>query len=225
MTVSYPGRQHNLLDSSLAQVILAFHQAEPMASRRQPQDSSTQNQSRGSHSTVRNGSDDFRRRRLDIQDLLNPVGADNDSGGRYPSQLRHHSRRYERRQWSRHSSFDSDSHASTASTSARSSPGRRRSAPRGRTSREFRPTYSEEEINFIWYYRIDLGWEWKEVQNAFVDQFPNRQRRDVSGIQCKYYRHLESYGIPQVRRRNRKVSAAEEYGMRARTGLWYPWMR
>ncbi|KAL9597254.1 MAG: hypothetical protein Q9179_004320 [Wetmoreana sp. 5 TL-2023] len=196
-----------------------------MAPRRHAQDSPTQRQSQGSHSTASAGSDEPRRRRLDIQDLLNPVGTDNDSGLRCPSQLRHHARRYQRRQWSRQSSLGYDSHASSGSGSSRSSSSGRRSPPRGRTSREFRPTYSEEEINFIWYYRIDLGWEWREVLDAFSEQFPNRQRRDVGGIQCKYYRHLESYGIPQVRQRDRKVSAVEQYGMRARTGLWYPWMR
>lgn len=195
-----------------------------MAPRQHGQSSSVHDQSRQSQLATLHGSEEPRRRRVDIQDLLNPDTADNNSNLPNPSQSRHHSREHQRRQWSRHSSRDSDSHASYESRSSRSSPGGHRSPPRGRTSREFRPTYSDEEIHFIWYCRVDLQWEWRDVLDAFGKEFPNKQRRDVGGIQCKYYRHLEGEGIPQVRLRNRKVSAVEEYGMRAKTGLWYEWM-
>ncbi|KAL9586930.1 MAG: hypothetical protein Q9212_000602 [Teloschistes hypoglaucus] len=182
-----------------------------MAPRQHGQISSGHDQSRQSQLATLHGSEEPRRRRVDIQDLLNPDTANNDSNLPGPSQFHH--------QWSRHSSHDSDE-----SRSSRSSPGEHRPPPRGRTSREFRPTYSDEEIHFIWYCRIDLQWEWRDVRDAFGKEFPNGQRRDVGGIQCKYYRHLEGEGIPQVRARNRKVSAVEEYGMRAKTGLWYEWM-
>ncbi|KAL8643036.1 MAG: hypothetical protein Q9228_000332 [Teloschistes exilis] len=195
-----------------------------MAPRQHGQISSRHDQSRQSQLAALHGSEEPRRRRVDIQDLLNPDTADNVSNLPDPSHSHHHSREHQPRQWSRHSSCDSDLHALYESRSLRSSPGGHRSPPRGRTSREFRPTYSDEEIHFIWYCRDDLQWEWRAVRDAFRKEFPNKQRRAVGGIQCKYYRHLEGEGIPQLRQRNRKVSAVEEYGMRANTGLWYEWM-
>jgi len=91
--------------------------------------------------------------------------------------------------------------------------------------REHRPTYSEEETLFIWYHRIDLGYDWADISNAYNAQFPDRRREDVGGIQCRYYRCCQDNNIPKVREPRRSASSAEEYGMRARTGLWYPWMR
>ncbi|KAI4211810.1 MAG: hypothetical protein LQ351_005451 [Letrouitia transgressa] len=163
------------------------------------------------------------RRIVAIQDLLNPVAPETEhpqhTGHLLPSQNRR---------------FSSDrlSHSGMSSSSRSPSPrdriNHRRLQRRSRNSRErreFRPTYSEEEINFIWYHRVDLGYDWNHVLLAFDAQFPNGQRRDVGGIQCKYYRHLENYGVPQVRQRDRNASAPELYGMRVLTGLWYPWMR
>lgn len=93
------------------------------------------------------------------------------------------------------------------------------------TRREFRPTYSEEEALFIWYHRLDLGLDWADVTEAYNKQFPDRPREGCGGIQCKYYRCCQDNNIPKVRERRRSASAAEDYGMRARTGLHYPWMR
>ena len=91
--------------------------------------------------------------------------------------------------------------------------------------REFRPTYSDEEANFIWYHRLDLGWEWSDITEAFNKQFPERTRDGAGGIQCKYYRCCSDNNIPKVRERRRSPSAADEYGMKAKTRLHYPWMR
>lgn len=165
-----------------------------------------------------------RRRSVAIQDLLNPVAGDDESVVHHPP---YDNNRYSNndngRRWSRQTSLDHGSRPSPRPTSS----GVRRSPPRGRERREFRPTYTEEEVNFIWYHREDLGLEWSLVCDAFNRQFPGRDvaGRDKSGIQCKYYRHLENNGVPQVRQRDRTTSAAENYGMRANTGLWYPWMR
>lgn len=80
-----------------------------------------------------------------------------------------------------------------------------------------------EEADFIWYHRDDLGWQWQPILDAFKGQFPDSSTtRDVSGIQCKYYRHLEGQGLPQVRQR--RTAPAEEYYMRAFTERRYPWM-
>jgi len=95
-----------------------------------------------------------------------------------------------------------------------------------------RPTYQQEEEYFIWYHRVDLGLDWRDVRSAYNAQFPNRQRRGFQGIQCKYYRCCETHGIPRVRERNRGGGVAVVgggatggYGVRQKLpGLWYPWM-
>lgn len=91
--------------------------------------------------------------------------------------------------------------------------------------REFRPTYSEEEALFIWYHRVDLSLDWPDITEAYNKQFPERPREGPGGIQCKYYRCCADNNVPKVRERRRSASAAEEYGMKARTGLNYSWMR
>lgn len=98
------------------------------------------------------------------------------------------------------------------------------SGSRTRERRAFRPTYSDEEVYFIWYHRIDLGYDWHDINRAYNAQFPERPREGFGGIQCKYYRYCEECGVPKVRNRDRAASAVREYGMRSRTGLTYPWM-
>lgn len=98
-------------------------------------------------------------------------------------------------------------------------------SPEGTERRQFRPPYSEEEVDFIWYHRIDLGYDWADVERAYQHQFPNSGREGFTGIQCKYYRFCDEKGIPKVRDRNKESSQVELYGMRARSGRSYPWMR
>ncbi|KAL8785300.1 MAG: hypothetical protein Q9213_003445 [Squamulea squamosa] len=191
-----------------------------MAPRRHGSSSPGGYQSHGITSRASHISDYPRRRSVAIQDLLNPVREDSRSSLHQPERHLEYAGSDHGRTSSRHSSDDRELLISAQSTA----PTGRRSPPRGHGRREFRPTYTEEEVHFIWYHRVDLGWEWKEVLNAFHSQFPGRLR-GASGIQCKYYRHLEGHGIPQVRQRDRKAMAAQEYGIRATTGLWYPWMR
>ena len=93
------------------------------------------------------------------------------------------------------------------------------------TRREFRPTYSDEEAFFIWYHRLDLGWDWSDITEAYNKQFPERPRDGAGGMQCKYYRCCSDNNIPKVRELRRSASAADEYGMKAKTRLHYPWMR
>ena len=40
-------------------------------------------------------------------------------------------------------------------------------SPSIRQRREFRPTYQREEEFFIWYHRIDLGWDWTDIRHAY----------------------------------------------------------
>ena len=220
MTVLYPSRHHNSLESEIARIILTFHHHEPMAQRRHGTGSPGGYQSCGNSSRASQSFGYPRRRSVAIQDLLNPVREDSRTGLHQPDQHLEYTGSDHGGTSSRNSSVGRESSLSHQSMSSVD----RRSPARGHGRREFRPTYTEEQVHFIWYHRVDLGWEWKEVLNAFHSQFPGTLR-GASGIQCKYYRHLEGHGIPQVRQRDRKAMAAQEYGIRAWTGLWYSWMR
>lgn len=166
-----------------------------------------------------------RRRSLAIRDLLNPAGVDRrDSPAYSPPPSFNEVDEQTGQDTTR---VDQPSRQTSISPSARN---RRRlpasSRPSGpRERRQFRPTYLDEEVYFIWYYRIDLGYDWQDLATAYNAQFPDRTRVGFGGIQCKYYRYCEEFGIPKVRNRNRSASAVQEYGMRSRTGRSYPWMR
>lgn len=166
-----------------------------------------------------------RRPSMAIQDMLNPVGGEKASrpstngpledgaSGRNPGPTSF-------------SYVNNDSETTSSSPpppSNQGSPSLRASGNRER--RQFRPTYLDEEVFFIWYYRIDLGYEWQEISHAYNAQFPHRKRDGFGGMQCKYYRYCEGSGIPKVRDRDRAAPQVLEYGMRARTGLTYPWMK
>ncbi|KAJ6189069.1 hypothetical protein N7519_003977 [Penicillium mononematosum] len=115
------------------------------------------------------------------------------------------------------------------------------SSTNGDRRRPPRPKYEEEEMYFIWYHRVDLCQEWKEVREAFNRQFPNRQRRGFQGIQCKFYRFIKEKKCPTLREQRRMrdgeflregASAsvgdhggAPKFGVREYTNVWYPWMR
>lgn len=86
-----------------------------------------------------------------------------------------------------------DRHDSLSSSSSTNADGRR--PPR--------PKYEEEEMFFIWYHRVDLGQEWKEVRESFNRQFPNRQRSGFQGIQCKFYRFIREKSCPTLREQRR----------------------
>ncbi|KAJ5244553.1 hypothetical protein N7489_004649 [Penicillium chrysogenum] len=115
------------------------------------------------------------------------------------------------------------------------------SSTNGDSRRPPRPKYEEEEMYFIWYHRVDLCQEWKEVREAFNRQFPNRRRRGFQGIQCKFYRFIKEKKCPTLREQRRMrdgeflregASASMEdhggapkFGVREYTNVWYPWMR
>ena len=165
------------------------------------------------------GNNDTQRRRMAIDSVLNPD--DSSTGAKnHPS---------------RESSIGDDSRGSSSPASSVEYGGvprshevhqSFRSSSHRRERREMRPTYQQEEEYFIWYHRVDLGMDWRDVREAYNAQFPHRQRRGFQGIQCKYYRCCETHGIPRVRERNRAASPDKSYGVRNRLpGLWYPWMR
>ncbi|KAJ5585428.1 uncharacterized protein N7459_005228 [Penicillium hispanicum] len=102
-----------------------------------------------------------------------------------------------------------------------------------------RPKYEEEEMYFIWYHRVDLCQEWKEVRESFNRQFPSRQRRGFQGIQCKFYRFIKEKKCPTLREQRRMRdgeflregaalgadSGAPRFGVVEWANVWYPWMR
>ena len=102
-----------------------------------------------------------------------------------------------------------------------------------------RPKYEEEEMYFIWYHRVDLCQEWKEVRESFNRQFPSRQRRGFQGIQCKFYRFIKEKRCPTLREQRRMRdgeflrdgtamggdSGAPRFGVIEWANVWYPWMR
>lgn len=102
-----------------------------------------------------------------------------------------------------------------------------------------RPKYEEEEMYFIWYHRVDLEEEWKEVQRCFNRQFYHRGRaeRNTQGIQCKFYRFIKEKKCPTVREQRRLRDGEFMGGRRSRNdrlpaygvvkwcGIWFPWMR
>lgn len=101
----------------------------------------------------------------------------------------------------------------------------RASSPR----RANRPKYSAEEEAFIWFHRVDLDQEWDTVVFAFNNHFRHSHHRDKSGLECKLYRVLSRYGIPQIRewrrRGNRMVQEVTTYhGIVETTHIRYPWM-
>ncbi|MCJ1465498.1 hypothetical protein MMC07_004116 [Pseudocyphellaria aurata] len=158
-----------------------------------------------------------RRPSMAIEDMLNPViGEQSSDGGsqRFPGSRALESAQHARRPTS---SSSVNGRPRTSSSASRS--------PGTKERRQFRPTYSDEEVYFIWYYRIDLGYDWQDITNAYNAQFSDRPREGFGGIQCKYYRYCEEFGIPKVRDRDRGAPQVLEYGMRSRTGLSYPWMR
>lgn len=171
-----------------------------------------------------------RRRAVPIQDLLNPSVEERNAGPSYSTQGRASSSGTYGMNTS-HYRQSSPTYGSQRPAQRRAHRSPRRSPPRAPSSRhpgarrEFRPTYSEEETLFIWYHRIDLGYDWQDICNAYNAQFPNRPREGPGGIQCRYYRCCSDNNIPKVRERRRSASSADEYGMRARTGLYYPWMK
>ena len=94
-----------------------------------------------------------------------------------------------------------------------------------------RPKYSEEEEAFIWFHRVDLAQEWDMVVRAFNARFRHSRPRPKSGLECKLYRVLIVYGVPQIREWRKRggkmveeVTGFRNYGIIEATFIRYPWM-
>lgn len=116
---------------------------------------------------------------------------------------------------------------------ARSAEPNRQPAPqRSSTARDPRPVWPEEHAYFVWYCRTDLGQPWDQVLKSFEKQFG--RKRAKGGLQCKFYRLLELWKVPNVREQNRagrqqgggsEAGESVTFGLVQRTHLRYPWMK
>lgn len=162
------------------------------------------------------------RRSMNIEDILNPCDEDTK---RSPGSL----------QGNRAPRFGQHSHA--ADTSARSLECSRPPPPhRGSGSpdvpsrtRAFRPAYSDEEQHFIWYLRIDCGYSWTAIADFYNARFSQdgEGRREIPGLQCRFYRTTEANGLPNVREMRRTRHTVQRCAMREITGYTrekYSWL-
>ena len=219
----------SLQDNTPLHILITILEHDMMSSRQCDRGSARNHRDRSSqenHDAHCSPQNTPRRRSMAIHDLLNP------SDGERSASPRDQSSRVESDEDSQMSGSPNSDASSEQPTSTQSNHGRRRRMssmssrpPVTRAPRQFRPPYSDEEIHFIWYHRIDLGYEWSDITRAYNAQFPQRQRDGFGGIQCKYYRLREAYNIPKVRLRDRSSSPVEAYGMHSTTGLLYPWMK
>lgn len=179
-----------------------------------------------------------RRRRMTIQDMLNPAGDDERHFSGSQSSLS--SSEDDRRSPGNHRHLPiprpenrarrpgTHSHRSTnlhVSGSGRRRSGQSRQSSRSPSSssdveprtRPFRPAYTTEEVHFLWYLRIDRGYLWPDIQTAFNARFSHStgRQRKTTGLQCRYYRLLDQNGLPQVRDIPRTADVVQRYGMRA----------
>ncbi len=119
-----------------------------------------------------------------------------------------------------HPNLDVRQHRSSSVSSRRGSISRS-AQPRGP-----RPKYSAEEDHFIWYQRIDLEKDWKEVSHAFNEHFRDRHRDGESGLQCRFYRILDAAGIPNIRslKNSNEKERIAQFGLVEQTRYRYSWM-
>ena len=89
--------------------------------------------------------------------------------------------------------------------------------------------YSEEEAIFCWYHRVDLGMPWDRVAEEFGRRWPHLHRKK-SGLQCKFYRLLDDFGVEKVREKSRHghdhggPTYTTKVRLVDRVATRYPWM-
>lgn len=91
-----------------------------------------------------------------------------------------------------------------------------------------RKTYPEEQVMWIWFFRIDLQIPWCEIEKKFLARWPHDERA-LGGMQCRFYRSVGQYGLPKMRIAKEAVKETGEK-ICYRWGMWpmmrrsYPWM-
>ena len=132
---------------------------------------------------------------------------------------------------------ESQKSSSLSPTSNSSSPGNpdssRSSSPdQPNKPREFRSPYQEEQHLWIWFFRIDMRRTWDEVAFAYNRYWHPNERyvvpedapRKKGGLQCKLYRVLENYNLPQVREQEQTSDGLSPFSMWLQVGKQFPWM-
>lgn len=99
----------------------------------------------------------------------------------------------------------------------------KRRAPRRR--------YTEEEMYFIWYHRVDLNEDWTACVEAFNRQFYRKglSERNMLGIQTKFYRFIQVKGCPTVRKQQQHEDRSSDrhipkFGVIEWCKIRYQWM-
>lgn len=178
----------------------------------------------------------YRRRSMTIQDMLNPSdeeikhsprsqwtqssSEDDRQPSRYQSRSPISSKGFKSSRSTIHSRRGSTSHVPKGGSRRPSHrPSRSPSSSPDLSSKEpraFRHPYTTEEVHFIWYLRIDRGYLWPDLLDAFNAHFCHngRVKRVLGGLQCRYYRLLGQNSIPQVRML-RTADMVQRYGMMA----------
>ncbi|EXJ64233.1 hypothetical protein A1O7_00569, partial [Cladophialophora yegresii CBS 114405] len=87
--------------------------------------------------------------------------------------------------------------------------------------------YDSEQSYWIWYHRTDLGEAWDEIEQKFDLQFGESRKK--GGLQCKFYRVLETHGVEKVRAQTRSAHKrlgfkVGKFGVVQRTTKRYTWM-
>ena len=90
--------------------------------------------------------------------------------------------------------------------------------------RDFRPAYEIEQGHFLWFLKIDEGLDWNSIYDAFQATFP-QSNRDKPGLQCKFYRVLNEYGMPSQRELARlpREQLSSQYGFLSNRTERYSW--
>ena len=193
------------------------------------------------------------RRRMAIQDILNPSDeevrpysqsqpsdSDEDGGSMSrPSRTidispRTYMASRSRSRSDRAGTASSRSRGRSRSPSSSPSTGRKRSTESASSdvpprSRPFRPPYTDEQMLFIWYLRIDCLYSWTDLAEEYNARFSRGgiDERPLTGLQCKYYRILKLWGVPDVRDMARDQDMVRMYGMRKWTDgkvQHFPWL-
>ncbi|KEF58032.1 uncharacterized protein A1O9_05955 [Exophiala aquamarina CBS 119918] len=105
---------------------------------------------------------------------------------------------------------------------------RARQDSRPKKSRGACHKYTREQEHFIWYHRTDLHMPWDQVEHEYKQYF--NHDREKGGLQCKYYRVLNSYNVEKVRQQTKwgqVIGKAKigKYGLLATVKCNYPWIR
>lgn len=90
--------------------------------------------------------------------------------------------------------------------------------------KEYRRPYTEEQVMWLWFFKIDVQMKWDDVLEKYNVDWPKDQR-EKGGTQCKFYRLAAQYGLPKMRQmKGSPKYIAHRYGMWPMMRRSYRWM-